>query len=508
MVITGFGGHGVVVNGSDGNLIEANTIFGNGGDGVRVPAGVANSVLANAIYDNGGLGMDLGGDGPTPNDTGDPDEGANTLFNAPYLIRAVPDAGGVTVTGRYNGHANTLVKIQFFADATCDPSRAGEGQTFLGETLATTDATGDATFIPALAGAPAAGFITALATSPAGDTSEFSNCARIGPANDSWPAALDLTLGGDPLTTTYQQYLDQQGQSRWYRFTVQPESRLVVMLTDLPANYDLTVYRDIAAAFNHVTSQADLVQLGAEFAPDAFSPDAFSPDAFSPDAFSPDAFSPDAFSPDAFSPDAFSPDAFSPDAFSPDAFSPDAFSPDAFSPDAFSPDAFSPDAFSPDAFSPDAFSPDAFSSAQMRSLIAVSAFSGTAGEGVSLNTHLNTGEYYVRVRGRSGAFDPDAPFTLGVALLTGVCRDVAPITVPSSTTPVAGGYRTIVLTDPGRLEGSGAEQAVLAAHLAAFVARPEVQGVIVDVSGDRARRGRERAVRCTCGVPLCQESGR
>ena len=63
LVITGFGGHGVVVNGSDGNLIESNTIFGNGGDGVRVLAGVANGILSNAIYDNGGLGIDLGGDG-------------------------------------------------------------------------------------------------------------------------------------------------------------------------------------------------------------------------------------------------------------------------------------------------------------------------------------------------------------------------------------------------------------------------------------------------------------
>ncbi len=484
LVITGFGGHGVVVNGSDGNLIESNTITGNGGDGVRVLAGVANSVLTNAIYDNGGLGIDLGGNGPTPNDTGDPDEGANTLYNAPYLSRAVPGAGEVTVAGRYNGHSNTVVNIQFFGNATCDPGGAGEGQTYLGQISVTTDATGDATFLPPLAAAATDGFITATATGPAGDTSEFSNCARIGPANDSWPTALNLNLTGDPLAATYQQYLDQPGQSRWYRFAVQPESRLVVTLTDLPANYDLTVYRDIAAAFKDVTSQADLVQLGAEFAPDAFSPDAFSPDAFSPDAFSPDAFSPDAFSPDAFSPDAFSPDAFSPDAFSPDAFSPDAFSPDAFSPDAFSPDAFSPDAFSPDAFSPDAFSPDAFSSAQMRSLIAVSAFSGTAGEGISLNTHLNTGEYYVRVRGRSGAFDPNAPFTLGVALLTGVCRDVAPVAVPSSTTPVAGGYRTIVLTDPGRLEGDAAAQAALQARLAEFIARPEVQGVVVDVSSD------------------------
>ena len=60
-------------------------------------------------------------------------------------------------------------------------------------------------------------------------------------------------------------------------------------------------------------------------------------------------------------------------------------------------------------------------------MIAVSAFGGIAGEGVSLNTHLNTGDYYVRVRGQSGAFDADSPFNLGIALLTGVCKDVAPI---------------------------------------------------------------------------------
>ncbi|MEM7533508.1 MAG: hypothetical protein AAF639_15100 [Chloroflexota bacterium] len=184
--------------------------------------------------------------------------------------------------------------------------------------------------------------------------------------NISWVAACDLTLSSyeSIYHAMVDQHLNQAGQSRWYKFKVEPDSKLILQLTNLPANYDLSLYKDISVAMQELLaadSAEDLELLGAEFAPDAFSPDAFSPDAFSPDAFSPDAFSPDAFSPDAFSPDAFSPDAFSPDAFSPDAFSPDAFSPDAFSPDAFSPDAFSPDAFSPDAFSPDAFSPDAFS---------------------------------------------------------------------------------------------------------------------------------------------------
>jgi hypothetical protein len=157
-------------------------------------------------------------------------------------------------------------------------------------------------------------------------------------ANDSWPHALQIDASG---AATVKQYIDQPGQSRWYKFTVQPGSRVLATLTSLPANYDLTLYKDISAAFRSVSSPGDLVRLGAEFAPEAFSR-CFQPDAFSPDAFSPDAFSPDAFSPDA-SPDASarmpshqmllvrrvsptpSARSFLPDALL-DAFSPDAFS--------------------------------------------------------------------------------------------------------------------------------------------------------------------------------------
>jgi hypothetical protein len=124
-------------------------------------------------------------------------------------------------------------------------------------------------------------------------------------------------------------------------------------------------------------------------------------------------------SPQAFSPQAFSPQAFSPQAFSPQAFSPEAFLADAYAPQAFSPQAFSPQAFSPQAFSPQAFSPQAFSNAQTRSLIGVSAFDGTAGEGLSLNTWDNTSSFYVRVRGRNGAFDPSQQFHLEISQTQG-----------------------------------------------------------------------------------------
>ena len=406
--------------------------------------------------------------------------------SAPVIIRAVVQASATQIDGRVVGPPGASLTVTVIASETCGPAGPGSPQTQLGAFVVVVDATGNGIFQAQVAQAPAGRFVTARVTAPDGGQSVYADCVRVSAGNDSWTNALPVSLGGSPQSASLDGYLDQAGQSRWFKFSSQPNARAVVLLTNLPANYDLTVYKDIRQTLQSLNGQAlnsqqDLAQLGAEFAPDAFSPDAFSPDAFSPDAFSPDAFSPDAFSPDAFSPDAFSPDAFSPDAFSPDAFSPDAFSPDAFSPDAFSPDAFSPDAFSPDAFSPDAFSPDAFSGAQLRSLIAVSAFEGTAGEGVALHTWDNTGDFYIRVRGRNGAFDPQTAFRLQVSMSAGQCGAINASQLPAtSLNAAAGNFRTVILVDSARL----AQSAELDQRLIQLAARPEVAGVVVNVSQD------------------------
>jgi hypothetical protein len=322
------------------------------------------------------------------------------------------------------------------------------------------------------------GYTTCGGPFTVGDGGTISGSSPIDLHNHAWPVAYRI----DPLATpgiavTQQEHLYRQGQSAWFKFKVQPGGKVIVTLTGLPANYDLTLYKDVSAYAAALSTPKALVQAGADFAPDAFSPDAFSPDAFSPDAFSPDAFSPDAFSPDAFSPDAFSPDAFSPDAYSPDAFSPDAFSPDAFS----------PDAFSPDAFSAEGITPDAYSGAQTKALIAVSAFNGTSSEGIIRNTWENDQDFYVRVRGRNGAFSLAAPFTLNVIEATGSCTAVSPILTASTTTATAGNYKTVILTDRTRPPFAGAsasELSALDARLATYAARPEVAGVIVNVGAD------------------------
>ena len=421
----------------------------------------------------------------------------------PVLIRAfsVSDSNGnlsTTVDGLVPGFPSTTFTLKLFSGTSCGPLLT------LGEPLETLFITSDPDGYfheEQLPEIETGQIVAATVTSSTGDESAASLCIVAGLGNDSWPRALPLSPGGSPLSATHQQILDTFGQSLWYKFSVEPGSQLIVTLTGLPVNYDLTVYKDIAAAYDQLTGTEDLERLSAEFAPSAFSPSAFSPSAFSPSAFSPSAFSPSAFSPSAFSPSAFSPSAFSPSAFSPSAFSPSAFSPSAFSPSAFSPDAwspsafspsafspsaFSPSAFSPSAFSPSAFSPSAFSAAQMQSLIGVSAFNGTAGEGLVLNSWNNTGNFYVRVRGREGAFSLDGQFNLGIVVHAGQCGTVDASLAQTNHVPAAGSFTTVILTDSSRIEGTVAEISSLMSKLDELAARSEVRGVVVDLASDSA----------------------
>jgi hypothetical protein len=68
-----------------------------------------------------------------------------------------------------------MFRVEFFANAAPDPSGFGEGQTFLGFANVTTDASGHFGGTANVAGAvPAGQKVTATATDPAGNTSEFS----------------------------------------------------------------------------------------------------------------------------------------------------------------------------------------------------------------------------------------------------------------------------------------------------------------------------------------------
>ncbi len=286
------------------------------------------------------------------------------------------------------------------------------------------------------------------------------------PTNTAWPFARRV----DASSTTSDQSIDVPGEQLWFAFPVQPDSDVSVSLTGMTANLDLAVFRDISSAFNALTSTADLTHLSAEFAGDAYAPSVFSPSVFSPSVFSPSVFSPSVFSPSVFSPSVFSPSVFSPSVFSPSVFSPSVFSPSVFSPSVFSPSVFSPSVFSGGTPDPSSLA-SAFSSAQVRSLIAVSANDGLADEHVASPTWNNTGYYFVRV---SGAI---SPFSLTVNTTGGPCNGITLQNHTSDQTlSGAPGPQTVILTDYNRMSGS---TSALASAVSTFAG--QVNGAVVNL---------------------------
>jgi len=150
-----------------------NIIAFNGAAGVALDpgAGTGNPILRNNIFENGGLGIDLDRDGPTPNDINDDDGGPNTRQNFALLTDVAPNGTQFTISGTLNSTPNTSFRIEFFSNNAPDNSGFGEGETFLGFTVITTDAGGNVSFE---VDSPTGTFITTTVTDPEDNTSEFS----------------------------------------------------------------------------------------------------------------------------------------------------------------------------------------------------------------------------------------------------------------------------------------------------------------------------------------------
>ena len=169
-----------------GNRIAFNT------RGVVVDSGTGNAILANSIFSNVGVGIDLTPvAGVTANDNCDTDTGPNNLQNFPVLTSAMAGAVNTTIQGTLNSAPSTTFRIEFFANASCDNSGNGEGQTFLGFTNATTDVSCNANFSFSVPNASVTGsIITATATDPNNNTSEFSACRPLVLSTIQFSAAL------------------------------------------------------------------------------------------------------------------------------------------------------------------------------------------------------------------------------------------------------------------------------------------------------------------------------
>jgi uncharacterized repeat protein (TIGR01451 family) len=190
------------------NTIHLNIVHGNAGAGILVTGDSSstnrgNTISRNSIYANGGIAIDLGGeasspltgDGPTPNDRDDRDDGGNELFNFPVIENATV-VGGVLIVSGWSGGRTV---IEFFAEVP------GQSQTFIGafeegsfadlDPAASTYGPGPINgrfwgsdsadrfrfVIPLPSGLPGGSVLTATATAPGGtaSTSEFGGAVPI-----------------------------------------------------------------------------------------------------------------------------------------------------------------------------------------------------------------------------------------------------------------------------------------------------------------------------------------
>jgi hypothetical protein len=128
-------GDGIFIDGSSNFVGIRNNKIANalqGRQGVVVSGMAQNvSILQNSIYNNSGLGIDLGNNNVTLNDSMDADSGPNTMLNTPVISKVTESGGDTEVSFGLDVPAGNY-RIEFFSNTEPDPSGSGEGETYLG----------------------------------------------------------------------------------------------------------------------------------------------------------------------------------------------------------------------------------------------------------------------------------------------------------------------------------------------------------------------------------------
>ena len=219
----GNGGSGISLSGSfesSRNRILDNFIGYNGAHGVGVAVGRENAILSNLFVNNGQQRIELSTDGPTANDPGDADAGANDHQNFPVLTAATSDDSGMTVTGTLDTRPGFTYRIEFYST----PGVGLPTGALLGSVNVTPDGSGIATLTADLPAVQVGSQIVATATrlieAGGGETSEFGAPVAITPApNTRGPHVVAVYVRGTQWSEAFRSALGA-GDAAAYGFAV------------------------------------------------------------------------------------------------------------------------------------------------------------------------------------------------------------------------------------------------------------------------------------------------
>ena len=201
---------------------EGNIIAFNGSSDLSTAisvSGTGTRIRGNRIFRNTARGIDLGPADANPHadDAGDSDTGPNNLQNYP-IIKSVDYGASTTVHGSLNSTPATTFDVDFYANPACDPRAplGPQGEEYVGSTQVTTDGSGNAAIDFILPNALGGGQpVTAIATDPAGNSSEFSQSLILSTnaphgfatgfpgyviTGQLFEVGATVTVGGVPLT--------------------------------------------------------------------------------------------------------------------------------------------------------------------------------------------------------------------------------------------------------------------------------------------------------------------
>ena len=500
------------------SIIQHLTIKNFAGAGVAVIGSnnTKNIITQNSIYNNGVLDLDLGDDGVSFNHhhssiiTG---PNPNNYQNYPVLDLATFDTSygnTLRLVGSLEAQPSQFFEIHVYKNLSCHSSSFGGGREYVGTFMVNTDGSGKVRFDQTLQYLPITipepQGISVTATGLYG-TSEFSYCRPVSTPNLNWVDAQEVMSGSNT-----QQYMTDNFQEKWFKFAVAPGSTVQVKLTSNRGSA-ISLHTDPNLIYDELIEPDDETALSAQSANVAFLPSGSLPSGSLPSGSLPSGSLPSGSLPSGYLPSGSLPSGSLPSGSLPSGSLPFGALPSGSLPSGSLPSGSLPSGSLPSGSLPSGSLPsgslpsgslpsgslpsgslpsgslDAYATAARRSLIGISMNPLATEHIIKRNTYDYLGDLYVRI---VGPYNLSTPFQLDVDIQGGVCDSITAVPdsleIINGTAPSAGTHKTLLLTDSDRLVGSALEKATALAKLQNLANRPEVDGVVINLSDAQYER--------------------